>query len=119
MVQVTQLELRRAQRQLIVEFDDGSRFELPCHYLRTHSPSAEVRGHGLAEPKLLADKDLVMITRIEPVGNYAVVLHFDDGHDTGIYSWSYLYELGLKQSENTARYQQRLSEAAAGNKDTD
>lgn len=108
---LVELRLERARRMLVCEFDDGNRFELPCHYLRTHSPSAEVRGHGLSEPKLLPGKDEVNITAIEPVGNYAVVLKFDDGHDTGLYSWSFLFDLGHNMEANLARYRRRLEEA--------
>jgi len=108
--QPTELRLDKPKRTLVIEFDDGARFELPCAYLRTHSPSAEVRGHGLSEPKVLFGKAHVNIERIEPVGNYAVTLVFDDGHNTGIYSWSFLYDLGVNMEDNMARYQQRLAE---------
>jgi DUF971 family protein len=111
MPEPTEIRLEKSRRMLVVEFDDGASFELPCEYLRTHSPSAEVRGHGLSEPKLLTGKASVNITRIEPIGSYAVVLHFDDGHNTGIYSWSFLYELGVNMEANQARYTERLQEA--------
>jgi DUF971 family protein len=94
-----------------VSFDDGERFELPAEYLRTHSPSAEVRGHGYSEPKLMTGKEDVDITAIEPVGSYAVQIAFDDGHDSGIYSWAFLYDLGCRMESNLARYRQRLKEA--------
>lgn len=106
--QVTSLHLHRSRRVLEVEFESGETFELPCTYLRTHSPSAEVRGHGLSEPKLLAGKENVNIERIEPIGSYAVLLVFDDGHDTGIYSFDFLYELGENMEANLARYAERL-----------
>lgn len=106
----TELCLDKVQRLLIIDFDDGAQFRLPCAYLRTHSPSAEVRGHGLSEPKLLPDKEHVNISSIEPVGNYAVSLAFDDGHKTGIYSWSFLYELGVNMEHNIQRYQERLAQ---------
>ncbi|TVS10232.1 MAG: DUF971 domain-containing protein [Wenzhouxiangella sp.] len=106
----TEIRLERNRRVLIVEFDDGQSFELPCEYLRTHSPSAEVRGHGLSEPMLLTGKENVNIDKITPVGSYAVCLHFDDGHNTGIYSWPFLYELGATMSQNLARYHERLVE---------
>lgn len=109
--ELVELRLERGRRVLVCEFDDGSRFQLPCRYLRTHSPSAEVRGHGLSEPKLLTGKDEVSIRAIEPVGNYAVVLKFDDGHESGLYSWSFLLELGRNMETNLARYRQRLEEA--------
>ncbi len=108
MPEPVELRLERGRRILIVEFDNGQIFELPCQYLRTHSPSAEVRGHGLSEPKLLTGKESVNIERIEPIGSYAVCLHFDDGHNTGIYSWQFLYELGVNMQENLIRYQRRL-----------
>ncbi len=108
MPEPVELRLERGRRILIVEFDNGQSFELPCQYLRTHSPSAEVRGHGLSEPKLLTGKESVNIERIEPIGSYAVCLHFDDGHNTGIYSWQFLYELGVNMQENLIRYQRRL-----------
>ena len=110
--QPTELRLEKQRRVLVIDYDDGAHFELPCHYLRTHSPSAEVRGHGLSEPKLLPGKEGVNIERIEPVGNYAVTLIFDDGHKTGIYSWSFLYELGVNMKANVATYQQRLTQSS-------
>jgi DUF971 family protein len=109
--QATELRYERGRRRLVVEFDDGRRFELPAEYLRTHSPSAEVRGHGYSEPKLMTGKEEVDITAIEPVGSYAVQIAFDDGHDSGIYSWSFLYDLGQNMEANLERYRQRLSEA--------
>ncbi len=107
----TELRLEKSKRVLVIEFDDGQRFELPCSYLRTHSPSAEVRGHGLSEPMLLPGKDGVNIETIEPVGNYAVILTFDDGHKTGIYSWSFLYELGVNMDTYLDRYADRLQQS--------
>jgi DUF971 family protein len=86
--------LHQRSRQLEVHFDDGSEFVLPCEYLRVYSPSAEVQGHGPGQRNLPIGKERVNITAIEPVGNYAVKLVFDDGHNTGLYSWAYLYELG-------------------------
>jgi len=112
----TEIRLEKNRRMLIVEYDDGQSFELPCEYLRTHSPSAEVRGHGQEELKLMTGKENVNIDRITPVGNYAVCLHFDDGHSTGIYSWPFLYELGVNMDDNLAHYTQRL--LAAGLKST-
>ncbi len=104
----TEIRLEKQRRVLIVEFDDGASFELPCEYLRKQSPSAEVRGHGLSEPILLTGKENVNIDKITPVGSYAVCLHFDDGHNTGIYSWPFLYELGANIDSYTARYDERL-----------
>jgi DUF971 family protein len=104
----TELKLRTRSRQLEVVFDDGSRFELPFEYLRVHSPSAEVKGHGPGEGVLVTGKESVGITAIEPVGRYAVKLVFDDGHDTGLYSWKYLYELGSGRDRKWAEYQARV-----------
>lgn len=107
----TEIRLERRRGLLVICFDGGQRFELPLGYLRTHSPSAEVRGHGLSEPRLMTGKEQVRIEKIEPVGNYAIALHFDDGHKTGIYSWSFLYDLGMNQQSNLRRYNERLRQA--------
>ncbi len=90
----TEIRLRREERLLDIRFEDGAFYELPAELLRVESPSAEVMGHGAGQKTIVAGKKLVAITRIEPVGNYAIRLLFDDGHDTGIYSWDYLYHLG-------------------------
>jgi DUF971 family protein len=103
----TEIRLRTKSRVLDVTFDDGSRFELPFEYLRVHSPSAEVRGHGPGQEVLVLAKEKVAIRAVEPVGQYAVKLVFDDGHDTGLYSWKYLYELGRDREKNWARYIER------------
>lgn len=103
------LQLRRKARLLQVSYADGTSYELPCEYLRVFSPSAEVRGHGLLEPMLVPGKREVNIARIEPVGHYAVRLVFDDGHDTGLYSWEVLEDLGRNQAQYWARYQERMS----------
>lgn len=108
----TGLTLHQASRVLEVEFDDGQTFRLPAEYLRVHSPSAEVQGHGPGQQVLVAGKRDVNIRAIEPVGHYAVLLRFTDGHDTGIFSWSALHALGRAQAENWARYEAAL--AAAG-----
>jgi DUF971 family protein len=105
----TEIRLRRATRVLEVSFDDGSRFELPFEYLRVYSPSAEVKGHGPGQEVLVRGKQGVGIAGIEPVGQYAVKLVFDDGHDTGLYSWKYLHELGRLRSEKWARYLERCA----------
>lgn len=107
----TEIKLHRASRILEIAFEDGKRFELPCEYLRVYSPSAEVRGHGPGQEVLQLGKENVNIEQIEPVGNYAVILHFDDGHNTGIYSWETLYELGDRQDKYWADYLARLDEA--------
>jgi DUF971 family protein len=100
----TGLTLHKASHVLEVAFDTGETFRLPAEYLRVNSPSAEVQGHGPGQKVLVAGKRDVNIAGIEPVGHYAVVLRFDDGHDTGIYSWNTLYELGRTQEEQWAKY---------------
>jgi DUF971 family protein len=109
-----ELKLKRAEKRLEVEFDDGSHFSLPAEYLRVESPSAEVQGHGPAQKTLVAGRAAVGILRVEPIGNYAVRLVFDDGHDTGIYSWAYLYELGREQPQRRRRYVEALAAAGLG-----
>ncbi|BDI04099.1 gamma-butyrobetaine hydroxylase-like domain-containing protein [Sphaerotilus microaerophilus] len=108
----TELTLHQQSRILEVAFTDGSRFRLPFEFLRVFSPSAEVRGHGPGQETLQTGKRLVEIVALEPVGHYAVQPRFSDGHDSGIYSWDYLYELGRDQSAFWADYEARL--AAAG-----
>lgn len=103
--------LHQQSRALEIEFDDGAHFSLGCEYLRVHSPSAEVQGHGPGQEVLQIGKENVNITRVEPVGSYAVCLHFDDGHDTGIYSWETLYRLGVDEESNWKRYLERLDAA--------
>ena len=107
----TEIQLHQKSRVLEVAFDDGRRFEFPCEYLRVYSPSAEVAGHGPGQEVLQIGKEDVGINAIEQVGNYAVQLVFDDNHDTGIYSWEYLYELGIHQEQKWKRYLERLEEA--------
>jgi len=107
----TEITLHKQSRVLDVAFDDGTRFELPCEYLRVFSPSAEVRGHGPGQEVLQVGKQDVAIDAIEPVGVYAVKLVFSDGHDTGIYSWEYLHELGVKRESNWKTYLARLGAA--------
>ena len=109
----TDIVLHRQSRKLEVSFDDGARFELPCEYLRVHSPSAEVQGHGPDQRVLQSGKKHVNIEAIEPVGRYGVKLVFDDGHDTGIYSWETLHELGRKHDDYWAAYLAELAEAGA------
>jgi DUF971 family protein len=108
----TEIRLRRAARVLEVSFSDGSRFELPFEYLRVHSPSAEVKGHGPGQEVLVVGKENVGIAAIEPVGQYAVKLVFDDGHDTGLYTWKYLHELGRERAQKWAQYLERKARAA-------
>lgn len=109
----TDITLHQQSKELEIAFDDGRSFRLSCEFLRVHSPSAEVRGHGPGQETLQTGKKQVAITAIEPVGNYAVKLAFSDGHDTGIYSWDYLYELGVGQDENWAAYLAQLEKAGA------
>ena len=105
-----ELRLKRAEKRLDVEFDDGKRFSLPAEYLRVESPSAEVQGHGPGEKRIVAERAHVGILDLEPVGNYAVRIKFDDLHDTGIYSWGYLHRLGKEREQ---RWQEYLDELAA------
>jgi DUF971 family protein len=106
----TELRLSKDKRTLRIAFDDGSAFELPAEYLRVTSPSAEVQGHSPSERKTVPGKRNVEIIGVDPVGNYAVKLRFDDMHDTGIYGWDYLYELGASHAE---RWQNYLAELDA------
>ncbi len=112
----TDIVLHQASRILEVAFDDGQRFRLPCEFLRVHSPSAEVRGHGAGQEVLQVGKEDVGITAIEPVGNYAVRLVFSDGHATGLYSWDYLYSLGVNHDSLWKQYLARLEEAGINRK---
>jgi DUF971 family protein len=105
----TEIRLNRAEKVLHVAFDNGERFALPAEYLRVESPSAEVQGHGPGQRVTVPGRRHVGIMRVEPVGNYAVRLVFDDLHDTGIYSWDYLLALGREQAERWAAYQQALA----------
>ena len=107
----TEINLHQKSRVMEVTFDDGRHFSFPCEYLRVYSPSAEVRGHGPGQETLQTGKRDVNITAVDPVGVYAVKLVFTDGHDTGIYSWDYLYDLGVKQESNWKTYLKRLEEA--------
>lgn len=106
--QPTEIKLRTQSRQLVVTFNNGTRFELPFEYLRVHSPSAEVKGHGPGQEVLVLGKENVGVRAVEPVGQYAVKLVFDDGHDTGLYTWKYLFELGRDYVRKWADYQVRV-----------
>lgn len=106
-----EIKLRTRSRVLEVAYDDGARFLLPFEYLRVYSPSAEVKGHGPGQEVLVLGKQDVGIRAVEEVGQYAVKLVFDDGHDSGLYSWKYLRELGEKQEENWRKYQARVQSA--------
>jgi DUF971 family protein len=107
----TEINLHQQTRVLDVSFNDGRHFSLSCEYLRVFSPSAEVRGHGPGQEVLQVGKRSVAINAVEPVGVYAVKFVFSDGHDTGIYSWDYLYDLGVKQDSNWKSYLARLDHA--------
>lgn len=109
----TEITLHQASKVLEVSFADGKTFKLPCEFLRVHSPSAEVRGHGPGQETLQTGKKDVGILTVEPVGQYAVQFKFSDGHDTGIYSWDLLYDYGLKQEAMWRDYLQRLEKAGA------
>lgn len=114
----TEIRLRKSAGVLAVSFGSGEKFELPFEYLRVFSPSAEVSGHGPGQEILQIGKEHVKVTGIEPVGSYAVRLIFDDGHSTGLYSWSVLYELGKDRDAKWNRYLQRLKEAGYQRKET-
>jgi DUF971 family protein len=107
----TEIKVRSKSRLLEVCFTDGSRFQLPFEYLRVHSPSAEVKGHGPGQEVLVLGKENVGVRAVEPIGQYAVKIVFDDGHDTGLFTWRYLYELGRDHADNWARYQERRTKA--------
>lgn len=109
----TEITLHASSRVLEVAFDDGRVFRLPFEFLRVYSPSAEVRGHGPGQETLQAGKREVTITELTPVGHYGVQPVFSDGHGSGIYSWSYLYMLGIEQDRLWSEYLQRLAEAGA------
>ena len=105
------ITLHRASHVLEVGFDTGETFQLPCEYLRTHSPSAEVQGHGPGQRVLQVGKQNVNIVEIVPVGHYGVLLKFDDGHETGIFSWTVLLDLGTHQAENWQAYLEAITAA--------
>ena len=107
----SEIRLQTKSRLLALTFDDGSQFELPFEYLRVYSPSAEVRGHGPGQEVLQTGKENVQITALDPVGHYAIRIVFDDGHDTGLYTWAYLYELGAEHGKRWQAYLDRLTAA--------
>jgi DUF971 family protein len=111
---LTQIILHKAARTLEVVFVSGERFVLPFEYLRVFSPSAEVRGHGRGQEKLVLHKQHVNITKIEPVGNYAIKPFFDDGHASGIFSWTTLFDLGLHQQQNWESYLYKVKQHVSG-----
>jgi DUF971 family protein len=109
----TEISLHKKSRMLEVAFADGNRFSLSCEFLRVYSPSAEVMGHGPGQEVLQVGKRDVDITAVEPVGNYAVRLVFSDGHDSGLFTWKYLYELGTFRDTMWAHYLRRMEDAGA------
>lgn len=110
----TEISLHQKSRVLEISFQDGAHFEFSYEFLRVHSPSAEVQGHGPGQGVLQLAKEDVMITKIEPVGSYAIQPTFDDGHDTGIYSWETLYDMGKNKDSYWQEYLRKLE--AAGHK---
>ncbi len=113
----TALTVHTQSRVLEIGFDNGASFRLPFEYLRVYSPSAEVQGHGPGQEVLQTGKRDVAVTAVEPVGNYAILIRFSDGHDSGIYSWDLLYRLGAEQDALWQDYLRRL-EAAGADRDT-
>ena len=111
MTNPTEITLHQQSRQLEIAFDDGVRYHLPFEFLRVYSPSAEVRGHGAGQETLHVGKQNVNLLNIEPVGSYAIKLTFDDGHDSGLYTWGYLHELGKYQDAMWHDYLCKLEEA--------
>lgn len=109
--ELTHIKLLQKSKVLSLTFDHNRHFELSCEYLRVYSPSAEVRGHGAGQAVLQAGKKNVNIIGIEPVGHYAVKLMFDDGHQTGIYSFETLYDLAVNYHENWQHYLEQLAQA--------
>ncbi len=108
---LTEIKVHQKSRVLEIAFDDGARFRLPCEYVRVYSPSAEVRGHTPDAWKLQEGKENVTITDVQPVGRYAIKIVFDDGHDSGLYDWKYLYKLGEHAEELWALQLERLAKA--------
>ena len=106
-----EIRLKKAEKRLEIDFDDGATVGLAAEYLRVESPSAEVQGHGPGQRQLVPGKAGVGIKSLEPIGNYAIRIVFDDGHDTGIYSWAYLHELGREQEKRWRNYLAALQAA--------
>ena len=107
----TEITLHQKSKTLEIAFEDGARYSLPFEYLRVHSPSAEVRGHGIGQEVLQVGKQHVNLTDVTPVGSYALKLTFDDGHDSGLYTWDYLYELGISQDAKWRDYLRQMEGA--------
>ena len=112
----TEINFHQVSRILELSFEDGQRFNFTAEFLRVHSPSAEVKGHGPGQETLQLDKQDVNISNIEPVGHYALKLVFDDGHDSGLFSWTYLYDLGQSHEKKWQNYLDRLKEAGHAHK---
>ena len=112
----TEIRLRKKSRLLTIRYADGREFDLSFEYLRVHSPSAEVKGHGPGQETLQTGKENVSVVEIEPVGRYAIRLIFDDGHNTGLYTWKYLYELGDEYDARWRSYLDRLEAAGYARK---
>mgnify|MGYP003138879348 FL=1 len=106
----TEIRLRKSERVLEVDFDDGTSFAVPAELLRVESPSAEVQGHGAGQKKTVPGKRMIAINQVEPVGSYAVRLIFSDGHDSGLFTWDYLYELGRDADARMSAYISALEE---------
>jgi DUF971 family protein len=113
------ISLHKKSRVLEIVYNDGLNFKLPCEYLRVFSPSADVKGHGPGQEVLQLGKEDVNIKEVEPIGNYAVRLIFDDGHETGLYTWNYLYELGQNQKINWIDYLHALNKSGHKRKQDD
>jgi DUF971 family protein len=113
------ISLHKQSRVLEIVYNDGENFKLPCEYLRVFSPSADVKGHGPGQEVLQLGKEDVNIKEVEPIGNYAVRLIFDDGHETGLYTWNYLYELGQNQKINWIDYLHALNKSGHKRKQDD
>ena len=113
------ISLHKQSRVLEIVYNDGENFKLPCEYLRVFSPSADVKGHGPGQEVLQLGKEGVNIKEVEPIGNYAVRLIFDDGHETGLYTWNYLYELGQNQKSNWIDYLHTLNKSGHKRKQDD
>ncbi len=109
--QLTTINMKRSDRQLALEYTNGESYEIPYELLRVYSPSAEVQGHGPGQETLQTDKENILIEGIQAVGNYAIQIFFNDGHDSGIFSWNYLYELATEQDAKWDNYLQRLKQA--------
>ncbi|MGH6981468.1 MAG: gamma-butyrobetaine hydroxylase-like domain-containing protein [Stellaceae bacterium] len=110
-MRATEIRLKRAEKLLDITFDDGTAYSLPAELLRVESPSAEVQGHSPDQRQLVSGARDVGILRLEPVGNYAIRIVFDDGHDTGLFTWSYLHELGMEQPVRWKRYLAAMEKA--------